>query len=44
MGPHARARALLAMGKKAEAKAALQLATKTEPENAEVLELEAKLS
>ena len=31
------------LGKKAEAKAALALAKKTEPENAEVLELKAKL-
>jgi Tfp pilus assembly protein PilF len=38
-----RARALLALGKKADAKAALALAMKTEPENAEVLELKAKL-
>ena len=38
-----RTRALLAAGKKAEAKAALTLAAKTEPENAEVLELKAKL-
>ena len=38
-----RTRALIAMGKKVEAKAALQLAIKTEPENAEVLELKAKL-
>ena len=38
-----RARALLAQGKKADAKAALAQAQKTEPENAEVLELKAKL-
>ncbi|CAN5922277.1 hypothetical protein BH11MYX3_BH11MYX3_03350 [soil metagenome] len=38
-----RTRALMAMGKKVEARAALQLAMKTEPENAEVLELKAKL-
>ena len=38
-----RARVFLAMNKKAEAKAALALAMKTEPENAEVLELKAKL-
>lgn len=38
-----RARAYLALGKKADAKAALALAMKTEPENAEVLELKAKL-
>ena len=41
--PRPRASALLAQGKKAEAKAALALAAKTEPENAEVLELKAKL-
>ncbi len=38
-----RARALLALGKKADAKVALALAMKTEPENAEVIELKAKL-
>ncbi len=38
-----RAKAYLAMGKKADARAALALAMKTEPENAEVLELKAKL-
>lgn len=38
-----RTKALWALGKKAEAKAALALAAKTEPENAEVLELKAKL-
>ncbi len=38
-----RAKALHALGKKADAKAALQQAMKTEPENAEVLELKAKL-
>ena len=38
-----RAKALLALGKKADAKAALALAMKTEPENAEALELKAKL-
>lgn len=38
-----RARAYLALGKKLEAKAALQQAMKTEPENAEVLELKTKL-
>ena len=38
-----RAKALLAAGKKADAKAALALAMKTEPENAEVLELKARL-
>ena len=38
-----RVRALMALGKKTEAKAALALAIKTEPENADVLELKAKL-
>jgi predicted Zn-dependent protease len=38
-----RARAYLAMNKKADAKAALAQAMKTEPENAEALELKAKL-
>ncbi len=38
-----RAKALFAMGKKADAKAALAQAMKTEPENAEVLQLKAKL-
>lgn len=38
-----RTRALMAMNKKADAKAALALAIKTEPENAEVIELKAKL-
>lgn len=38
-----RAKAYLAMGKRADARAALALAMKTEPENAEVLELKAKL-
>jgi hypothetical protein len=38
-----RARAYMAMNKKAEAKAALAQAMKTEPENAELLELKAKL-
>lgn len=38
-----RARALAAQGKTKDAKAALALAAKTEPENAEVLELKAKL-
>jgi tetratricopeptide (TPR) repeat protein len=38
-----RAKALHAMGKKADAKAALAQAMKTEPENAELLELKAKL-
>ena len=38
-----RARALYTMGKKADAKAALAQAMKTEPENAEALELKAKL-
>jgi tetratricopeptide (TPR) repeat protein len=38
-----RARAFLAQGKKAEAKAALAQATTTEPENAELLELKAKI-
>jgi tetratricopeptide (TPR) repeat protein len=38
-----RTRALIALGKTADAKAALAKATKTEPENAEVLELKAKL-
>lgn len=38
-----RARALLALGKKPEAKAALAQAMKTEPENAEAIELKAKL-
>ena len=38
-----RARALLALGKKAEAQAALAQAMTTEPENAEALELKAKL-
>jgi cellulose synthase operon protein C len=37
-----RARALLAMGKKADAKAAVNAALKTEPENAEALELKQK--
>jgi Tfp pilus assembly protein PilF len=38
-----RAKALLALKKKADAKAAIAIAKKTEPENAEVLELEAKM-
>jgi tetratricopeptide (TPR) repeat protein len=38
-----RARALFALGKLADARAALALAMKTEPENADVLELKAKL-
>jgi len=38
-----RAKAYLAVGKKADAKAALAQAMKTEPENAEILELKAKL-
>jgi hypothetical protein len=38
-----RVRALMALGKTADAKAALAQAMKTEPENAEVLELKAKL-
>ncbi|HEY4177578.1 MAG TPA: tetratricopeptide repeat protein [Kofleriaceae bacterium] len=38
-----RVRAFMLQGKKAEAKAALALAAKTEPENAEVIELKAKL-
>jgi tetratricopeptide (TPR) repeat protein len=38
-----RAKALLALGKKADAKAALQQALKTEPEHPEALELKAKL-
>jgi tetratricopeptide (TPR) repeat protein len=38
-----RAKALLALGKKREAKAALDQATKTEPENAEALDFKAKL-
>ena len=38
-----RTRALLALGKTADAKAALAKAMKTEPENAEALELKAKL-
>lgn len=38
-----RARALLALGKKAEARTALAAALKTEPENAEALELKPKL-
>lgn len=38
-----RARAYLAMNRKAEAKAALALALKTEPENAEALQLKAQL-
>jgi cellulose synthase operon protein C len=38
-----RTRALLALGKKADARAALAQAMTTEPENAEVLELKAKL-
>lgn len=38
-----RARALIALGKPAEARAALAQAMKTEPENAEALELKAKL-
>lgn len=38
-----RARALLALGKKADARAALGLAAKTEPEHVEVIELRAKL-
>jgi hypothetical protein len=38
-----RAKALHAMGKKADAKAALAQAMKTEPENAEALQLKAKL-
>jgi tetratricopeptide (TPR) repeat protein len=38
-----RARAYFALGKKAEAKAALGLAMKTEPENADVIELKGKI-
>jgi cellulose synthase operon protein C len=38
-----RAKALFALGKKADAKAAVAQAMKTEPENAEILELKAKL-
>jgi Tfp pilus assembly protein PilF len=38
-----RAKAYLAMGKKSDARAARARAMKTEPENAEVLELKAKL-
>ena len=38
-----RAKAFVAMGKVADAKAALAIAMKTEPENAEVLELKGKL-
>jgi predicted Zn-dependent protease len=38
-----RARALLALGKQAEARAALGLAAKTEPEHVEVIELRARL-
>ena len=38
-----RTRVYMAMGKKAEAKAALALALKTEPENAEALQLKAQL-
>ncbi|MDB4960591.1 MAG: repeat-containing protein [Myxococcales bacterium] len=38
-----RTKALMTQGKTAEAKAALSLAAKTEPENSEVLELKAKL-
>jgi tetratricopeptide (TPR) repeat protein len=38
-----RAKALLALGKKREAKAALDQATKTEPENGEALDFKAKL-
>jgi len=38
-----RTKALIALNKKADAKAALGLAMKTEPENAEALELKAKL-
>jgi len=38
-----RAKALLALGKKADAKAALQQALKTEPEHPEALELKSKL-
>jgi hypothetical protein len=38
-----RARALLAQGKKADAKAALQQALRTEPEHPEALELKGKL-
>ena len=38
-----RAKAFVALGKRTEAKAALDLAMKTEPENAEILELKAKL-
>jgi tetratricopeptide (TPR) repeat protein len=38
-----RARAFVKLGKPADAKAALDLAMKTEPENAEILELKAKL-
>ncbi len=38
-----RAKALALQGKKAEAKAAIDLAMKTEPENAEILELKARL-
>jgi tetratricopeptide (TPR) repeat protein len=38
-----RAKALLLLGKRADAKAALALAIKTEPENADILELKSKL-
>ena len=38
-----RARAFLVQGKKAEARAAIALAQKTEPENAEIIELKAQL-
>jgi hypothetical protein len=38
-----RARALALLGKKADAKAALALAAKTEPENADVIKLKAEL-
>ena len=38
-----RTKALIALNKKADAKVALALAMKTEPENAEALELKAKL-
>ncbi|HET7505669.1 MAG TPA: hypothetical protein VFK02_31835, partial [Kofleriaceae bacterium] len=38
-----RARALVALGKTADAKAAIAQAMKTEPENAEILELKARL-
>ena len=41
--PHGRVQARIALGKPADAKAALAQAMKTEPENAELLELKSKL-